>query len=138
MYIGLLHTHSSVRYLVLIMLLIVIGKSLLGLVSKKPFEKIDNVFSLILLIVTHIQFLVGLILYFVSPRAGSERYFKFEHAFGMLLAVILITVARTTSKKMTDDSSKFKRLTYLNVLALVVILGTLLMGHLKIIGNTNM
>jgi hypothetical protein len=143
MYTGLLHTHSSVRYLVLIMLLIVIGKSLIGLVSKKPFLKIDNTLSLILLIVTHIQLLVGLILYFVSPRVSfaegamkTARYFTVEHAFGMILAVVLITVARVTSKKMTNDASKFKRLSYLNILALIVILGTLMLGHLKIIGST--
>jgi hypothetical protein len=143
MYTGLLHTHSSVRYLVLIMLLVVIGKSLIGLVAKKPFQKIDNTLSLILLIVTHIQFLVGLMLYFVSPRVNfgegamtASRYFTVEHAFGMLLAVVLITVARSTSKKMTDDTAKFKRLAYLNILALVVIIGTLMLGHLKIIGST--
>jgi len=143
MYIGLLHTHSSVRYLVLIMLLLVIGKSLLGLVSKKPFQKIDNTLSLILLIATHIQFLVGLILYFVSKKVqfgegamSDFRYFTVEHAFGMILAVVLITVARSTSKKIPDDAGKFKRLAFLNILALIVILGTLMMGHLKIIGST--
>jgi hypothetical protein len=143
MYIGLLHTHSTFRYLVLIMLLLVIGKSLIGLVAKRPFQKIDNTLSLILLIVTHIQLLVGLILYFVSKKVQfgegamtDYRYFTVEHAFGMILAVVLITVGRVTSKKMTDDSAKFKRLSYLNILALIVIIGTLMLGHLKIIGTT--
>lgn len=144
MYTGLLHTHSSVRYLVLIMLLVVIGKSLMGLVTKKPFQKIDNTLSLILLIVTHIQFLVGVSLYFTSNLVsfGSEamkgyRYFTVEHAFGMILAVVLITVARSTSKRMTDDQAKFKRLAYLNILALIVIIGTILIGPewVRIIGS---
>src|ERR1041384_7302192 len=98
MYKGLLHTHSSMRYIVLLMLLIVIIKSLLGVVNKKPFVKQDNTLSLILLIVTHIQFAAGLILYFVSdavqfgPGAmGDYRYWTVEHIFGMTIAVALIT-----------------------------------------------
>jgi hypothetical protein len=128
MYTGLLHTHSSLRYLVLIMLLVVIVKSLLGMLGRKPFEKIDNTLSLILLIVTHIQFLTGLILYFVSPAVQfgpgamtDYRYWTVEHIFGMTIAVVLITVARSTSKRMTDANAKHKRLFILNAIALLII-----------------
>ena len=142
MYLGLQHTHSFVRYAVLIMLLAVIFKSLLSLASKKPFEKIDNVLSLVLLIVTHVQALVGLVLYFISDkvRLGQEgamtysRYFTVEHAFGMILAVIIITAARVTSKKIATDSGKFRRLAFFNLLALTVILATLMVGKIRIIG----
>jgi hypothetical protein len=47
----------------------------------------------------------------------------------MILAVVLITVARSTSKKLTQDSAKFKRLSYLNTLALVVIVLAILMSR---------
>jgi hypothetical protein len=132
MYTGLLHTHSSLRYVVLIMLLIVIVKSLLGMVNKKPFVKVDNTLSLILLIATHIQFVTGLILYFVSdavqfgPGAMTDyRYWTVEHIFSMTIAVVLITVARATSKRMTDDTAKHKRLFIFNTIALVIILITI-------------
>jgi hypothetical protein len=132
MYTGLLHTHSSLRYVVLIMLLIVIVKSLLGMVNRKPFVKVDNTLSLILLIVTHIQFVTGLILYFVSdavhfgPGAMTDyRYWTVEHIFSMTIAVVLITVARATSKRMTDDTAKHKRLFIFNTIALVIILITI-------------
>jgi len=134
MYTGLLHTHSSVRYLVLLLLIAVIVKSLLGFTGKKPFVKADNMLSLFLLIFTHIQFLVGLALYFTSyslqgsvqfgPDTMSNdtiRYWTVEHIFGMLIAVVLITVARSTSKRMTDDTAKHKRLFILNTIALVII-----------------
>jgi hypothetical protein len=132
MYTGLLHTHSSLRYIVLIMLLIVIGKSFLGFVNKKPFVKVDNTLSLVLLIVTHIQFVVGLILYFVSdavqfgPGAMTDyRYWTVEHIFAMTIAVVLITVARATSKRMTNDTAKHKRLFIFNTIALAIIVITI-------------
>jgi hypothetical protein len=132
MYTGLLHTHSSLRYVVLIMLLVVIVKSLLGMVNKKPFVKVDNTLSLILLIVTHIQFVTGLILYFVSdavqfgPGAMTDyRYWTVEHIFSMTIAVVLITVARSTSKRMTDDTAKHKRLFIFNTIALVIVVVTI-------------
>ena len=119
MYTGLLHTHSMLRYLILIALLVVIIKAIVGLTNKQPFTRLDNKLSLYLFIFTHTQLLVGLILYFVSPfvKFGSEtmsdkvtRYWTVEHIFGMLVAVVLITLARTTSKRMTDDGAKHKRM----------------------------
>src|SRR5688572_33210656 len=131
MYTGLLHTHSLLRYFILIALLVVIIKAVIGLVNKQPFGKWDNKFSLYLFIFTHMQLLVGLILYFVSPfvKFGSTtmsdkttRYWAVEHIVGMLVAVVLITLARTTAKRMASDEAKHKRLAIFNLVTLVVIL----------------
>jgi hypothetical protein len=147
MYTGLFHTHSSLRYILLLLLIVVIVKSLLGFVNKKPFGKADDKLSLFLVIFTHIQFIVGLTLYFVSPfvQFGSTtmsdkvtRYWTVEHIFGMVIAVMLITVARSTSKRMTDSTAKHKRLFIFNALALVIIIAVVLMGGLKVIGSTRM
>ena len=144
MYTGLLHTHSSIRYLVLLLLIAVIIKSLIGLLNKKPFEKADNMLSLFLLIFTHIQFLVGLVLYFTSERVQfathtmsdkMTRYWTVEHITGMLIAVVLITIARSTSKRMSDPVAKHKRLFIFNTIALVIIIAVVLQGGLKIIGR---
>lgn len=147
MYTGLLHTHSSIRYLVLLLLIAVIIKSLIGLMNKKPFEKADNMLSLFLLIFTHIQFLAGLALYFVSPfvQFGGQtmsdkvtRYWTVEHITGMLIAVVLITIARSTSKRMSDPVAKHKRLFIFNTIALIIIIAVVLQGGLKIIGSVRM
>ena len=139
----LFETHSGTRYLVLLLLLAVIVKSLMGLMGKKPFGKADNLLSLLLLIFTHIQALAGLILYFVSPwvKFGSTtmsdkltRYWTVEHIFAMLIAVVLITVARSTSKKMSDPVAKHKRLFIFNVIALAIIVATILLGDRKVFG----
>jgi len=130
MYTGLLHTHSLLRYFILIALLVVIIKAVIGLMNKQPYGKWDNKFSLYLFIFTHMQLLVGLILYFRSPfvKFGSAtmsdkvtRYWTVEHIFAMLIAVVLITLARTTSKRMADDAAKHKRMAIFNFVALVVI-----------------
>ncbi len=143
MYTGLFHTHSTLRYFVLIGLLIVIIKSLIGWMNQKPYDKVDNRLSLFLLITTHTQVLVGLILYFVSPHVkfGPEtmsdkmtRYWTVEHITGMLVAVVLITLARSTSKRMAEDTAKHKRMFIFNFVALVVIVAVILISDRKLIG----
>ena len=143
MYHFLLQTHSGVRYLVLIGLVVVIVKALMGLINKQPYSNVDNKLGLYLFIFTHTQLLLGLILYFVSPfvQFGSTtmsdkatRYWTVEHIFAMLIAVVLITLARTTSKRMTDDASKHKRMFIFNTIALLVIVATILMSGRKLVG----
>ncbi len=143
MYTVLLQTHSGLRYLVLLFLLVVIVKSVIGWTGKKPFAKIDNTLSLVLLIVTHLQLVAGLVLYFVSPKVSVDgamsdpfRYFTVEHASAMILAVGLITGARSASKKAVEDERKFKILTIFNLIALAVIVITLVLGGLKVFGKT--
>jgi hypothetical protein len=135
MYTGLLHTHSSLRYIVLLLLVIVVVKSLLGLINKKPFTSLDNKVSLWLLIATHLQLVVGFSLFFVSPfvqfsgaamKDSITRYWTVEHNFMMLIAIALITIARISHKKMITDQAKHKRLFLLNVIALLIIIVAIL------------
>lgn len=135
MYGTFLLLHSVNRYLVLILLIVLIVKSLMGMTSKAEFTSGDNKISLFTLIFTHIQFLLGLILYFVSPFVvfGGERdrmqsYWTFEHATLMLVAVVLITVGRSTMKKLADGPSKHRRLFIFNLIALLLIIGSIFMA----------
>lgn len=137
MYTGLLHTHSLLRYFILIALVVVIIKALIGLTNKQSYGKWDNKLGLYLFIFTHMQLLVGLVLYFVSPfvKFGPDtmsdkatRYWTVEHIFAMLIAVVLITLARTTSKRMTSDEAKHKRIAIFNLVALVLIIAVIWMG----------
>lgn len=135
MYTGLLHTHSTLRYVVLLLLVIVIIKSLLGLVNKQPFASLDNKLSLWLLISTHLQLMVGFTLFFVSPfvqfsgtimKDAVTRYWTVEHNFMMLVAITLITIARISHKKLPTDMAKYKRLFVLNLIALLIIVVAIL------------
>jgi hypothetical protein len=135
----LLLLHSITRYLVLIGLLGVIFNSLIGMVQNKPFGKMEDKSSLWLFIFTHTQLLLGLILYFISdkvhfsseafkPGNDGARYWLVEHSLMMLIAIVLITMARITSKKLPTDGAKHKRLFIFNALALVIILVSISMS----------
>ncbi len=135
MYTGLVHTHSLLRYVVLLLLLVVVIKSLLGWLNQQQYSQTDNKLSLWLLIATHTQLVVGLVLYFVSDavqfnsqtmKNADHRYWTVEHSTMMIVAIILITVARITHKKLPTDQAKHKRLFLLNAFALLIIVVAIL------------
>lgn len=142
MYGTFLTLHSIVRYAVLILLIVLIVKSLMGWTSKAAFTGADNKISLFTLIFTHTQVLLGLVLYFVSPfvwaaeKSPARTYWKFEHVTLMLIAVMLITVARATMKKINDGPSKHKRLFILNTIALVIVIAAIVMSGRGLFGMT--
>lgn len=142
MYTGLLHSHSFLRYAVLILLFIVIVTSLLGWTGKKNYSATDNKLSLSLFIATHLQLLIGLVLYSQSKwvqfgklamKIKEVRYWTIEHATIMLVAIVLITMARVTAKKMSSGDAKHKRMFIFNSLALVIILAGIVMSGRGII-----
>ncbi|NOS56119.1 MAG: hypothetical protein HOP37_07665 [Cyclobacteriaceae bacterium] len=127
----LLATHSILRYFILISLVWVIARSLAGWLNKTGYVKLDDQLGFGLFMLTHTQLLLGIILFFVSPivifsgasmKVPAARYWLVEHNTGMLVAVAFITMARITSKKMTDSISKHKRMFIFNAIALATIL----------------
>lgn len=137
MYPGLLHTHTLLRYFILLVLITVIVISLNKWLGKKPYTNLDNKLSLYLLIFTHLQLVAGLILYFVSPNVkfneytmkdSTLRYWSVEHIFLMLVAITLITIARLGTKKISLDSLKHKRMFILNAAAFLLIVISIYMS----------
>lgn len=142
MYTGLFHTHSFLRYAVLILLIIVVITSVMGWINKKPYSSTNNKLSLYLFIATHLQLLIGLLLYTqsswvqfgkLSMKIKEVRYWTVEHISIMLIAIVLITMARITAKKMTSDEAKHKRMFIFNLLALIFILTGIAMSGRGII-----
>jgi hypothetical protein len=130
-------THSTLRYFIFVFLLILLYRSFQGWQNKSDFTATDNKVSLWLFILTHSQLLLGLILYFVSPlvifdgasmKNAVARYWLVEHITMMLIAVVLITMARVTAKKMTDAVAKHKRLFIFNLIALIFIVAAIAMS----------
>jgi NADH:ubiquinone oxidoreductase subunit 2 (subunit N) len=131
----LVDVHSILRYVVLILLIIVIFKSLAGWLGKKPFQNVDNKLALFLLISAHIQLLIGLVLYFTSDWVNFGnmkdkvfRYWTVEHITMMIIAIVLITIAKSSLKRLTTDEAKFKRLFIFNTLALIIIIAAIQMS----------
>jgi hypothetical protein len=130
--------HSLTRFILLALLLTVIVRAFMGMQNKSAFSTTDNKFSLFLFISTHTQLLLGLILYFVSPivifsgesmKNSVARYWLVEHLVGMLIAVILISMGRTMTKKLGADPARHKRVFIFNIIALLVILAMIMQSH---------
>ncbi len=126
----LIQVHSFLRWIVLILLLTAIIKSLNGMMTKRAYAASDNKISLFLLISTHTQLLAGIVLYFISPfvmfNAGTmknnvSRFFTMEHSVMMLIAVALITIGHVSRKKAATDAAKFKKAFWFFLIAFLVI-----------------
>lgn len=135
MYTGLLHLHSTLRYVVLILLVVAVIKALINWQGKKDFRPGDKKIYLFTLIATHIQLLVGLVLYFVSPivdqvyadfgaamKNAMLRFWGIEHFVVMLIAIILITIGYSSSKRVAVAVAKHKRVAIFYLIGLVLIL----------------
>ncbi len=97
--------HSGWRYIVFALLVIAFINALVKWLGKKPFTPASKKINLFALISMHIQFLIGLILYFISPLVEAGiRYWKMEHIGMMFVAVVLVTIGNARSKKGTDEA----------------------------------
>lgn len=136
MYDVVLNLHSYWAYLVLIVLTIAVLNALIKVFGDKEYGAKDFRIALFTLIVSHIQLLVGLVLYFVSPRlqAFSElgmggvmkdsisRLYLVEHPFINILAVVLITVGYSKHKKKLTSKGKLKPIAVFYTIALLLFL----------------
>jgi cytochrome b561 len=135
--------HSGFRYIVFLLLLAAIIQSIIGLRSKNPFSKADKQISLFALISAHTQLLIGLVLLFISPYVNFKhptvnahtRYFTMEHWVMMLIAIALITVGYSKAKKQLMPKAKHKTIAIFYSIALLVIIGSILAGHLPLLGS---
>ena len=123
--------HSGWAYLALLLLLIAVINSLIGYLSKKEFTAKDKKIALFGLIATHIQLVVGLILYFVSPKGLASfgimdnpdlRLTSLEHPLINIIAIVLITIGWSRHKKGATNDAKFKSVTFFYGIGLILIL----------------
>lgn len=125
MYVFLKHAHSGLRWIVLFFLVWTIINAITKL-NKRDFTEKDRKLGVFALMSTHIQFIIGLVLIGFSPliHAGSpaRSFYLGQHIPMMLLAVILVTVAYSTSKRAATSNGKFKKTLIFNLLGLILIL----------------
>ena len=127
--------HSYWAYLVLIVLIIATGNALLKYFGKKEYTPIDFRLALFTLIVSHIQLLIGLLLYFTSPLGLQSltkngmgglstfaRLLAVEHPFVGILAITCITIGYSKHKKKLTSINKFKPLALFYTIALLLVL----------------
>ncbi len=122
--------HSGWAYLALLLLFVAIIVALYGLFSKKEFTANDRKIALFALITCHVQLLIGLVLYFVSPLGfqllgnmeKQARLTSLEHPLINIIAIALITVGWSQHKKQKTNDAKFKKIGVFYTLGLVLII----------------
>jgi hypothetical protein len=133
----LLLTHSVFRYFILIFLIIFVVRTLRGWMNKSSYNNLDEKLGVWLFMVTHTQLLLGVVLYFVSPavvfsgesmKDATARYWLVEHGSLMLISIVLITVARLTTRNSTDATARYKKLFIYNGIALLLIVVAILLS----------
>lgn len=137
MYTALQHLHSFWAYLVLLVVILASFNAIFGWAGKRSYGPKDFRISLFGLIVTHIQLLFGLVLFFVSPQVrwfsgnvdmaaimgdSTLRLYNVEHPLLMIIAVVLITIGYSKHKKKLASHPKFKTLSIFYTLALIAML----------------
>ena len=121
MYPVVLGLHNLTRWAVVVLMVYALFRMYRGSFSNSSWEPADRKAGLFLTIGMDIQFLFGLVLYFISPLTDQFlqnlggamgvkelRFFGFEHILYMIFAVALAHIGGAAGKKDLDDKSKFK------------------------------
>jgi hypothetical protein len=119
-------------------------QSLIGWLLKKQYTETARKINLFALIAAHTQLLIGFVLYFLSPyvqfgsaamKDRTTRYFTVEHWVMMVIAIVIITIGHSKSKKKTTGEGKYKTIAISYIIAFLVIIFTLIIGYLPIFGS---
>ena len=130
MYEALKHTHSGLRWVALALILWAIYNAF----TAKDFTKREKMINLFSMVSLHTQLVLGLVLYFISPRVQffdgwmkdpAYRFYGIEHLAGMLIAIALITVGYVKSKKGNTPAEKFKPIKLYYIIGLILILASI-------------
>lgn len=135
MYHIILALHSLVRWFVVLGLVFAIFRAYNGLVSKKKFSRFDNSVRQWTTTIVHIELILGLWLYFISPlidyflhhfkeavHQQEIRFFGMEHSIMMIVAIILITIGSARVKRKQTDKGKFQTMAVWFSIGLLIIL----------------
>lgn len=130
-----LSLHSLLRWLLLISLIYTIYTSYRGWFQKRSFSTLDNTLRKCTTILSHIQLLIGVWLYGVSPNMdyfihnfkdavheSDIRFFAMDHTVMMLIAIVIVTIGSMKAKRKQADSDKFKSMAVWFSIGLLIIL----------------
>lgn len=133
MYNTLKYLHSYWAFIVLIVLIVAVINALMR--SNKNYSEKSFRIALFGLIVSHIQLILGLVLYFVSPmfdlwnslgsgvmKDPNARLYLVEHPLVNIIAIALITIGYSRHKKKVESSKKYRSILVFYGLGLVFLL----------------
>lgn len=138
-----LELHSYLAFVVLAFLFLAVANAILGLLGNKMFTpQKDFRLSLFTLILCHLQLIIGLLLYFISPNGlnavqelgmggmnSAARLLAVEHPFVNILAIALVTIGWSRHKKFMEGKKKFKSIALFYGLGLLLVLSRIPWGQ---------
>ena len=132
MYSGLVHAHSGLRWIALVLLLAAVAVAIGKWQGRSGYTDGNRKLYLFTLIAVHTQLLLGLALFFISPKVNfsllSDKVYRFytvEHTAGMLIAIILVTIGYSRSKRATDAVTKQRLIGIFYGIGLLLILASI-------------
>ena len=147
---GMLHLHNFLRWVILVLLVLSIIKSLTGWRAKEALKPGDKKLWLFTMIAAHTTFLIGIYLLlfgrlgiFSNPLPAGEsfmknsvyRFFWLEHPLLNLIAIVLITIGRGQAKKSIPDATKYRKAFIYFVVALIVLLASVPWPSRELVGR---
>ncbi len=128
--------HSLTAYVVLVLLFVAVLNAVMASIKQSDFSPRDFKLTLWALIATHLQVVLGLVLYFISPlgiksfssngaqvmKDATLRLFAVEHISVMLIAAVILTIGYSKQKRTEESAVKFKRISIFYGLALILVL----------------
>ncbi|MBT8321168.1 MAG: hypothetical protein KJO90_05805 [Eudoraea sp.] len=137
------NVHSYLAYVVLVILILAVFNAITGLVSNRMFTlHKDFRISLFALILSHIQLILGLLLFFFSTSGlkaiqivgmgglnAPARLLAVEHPLINIIAIVLITIGWSRHKKFMEGKKKFKSIALFYGLGLLLILSRIPWGQ---------
>jgi uncharacterized membrane protein YcfT len=137
-YLFLKDTHSLLRWIIILACLWALLRVWSGFFGRSEWTRKDQMAGLIFTSLLNLQFILGLILYGISPITRSAmmnfaaamkdsmlRFYAVEHLAGMLLAVIIAQVGYSMSKRAGTDRGKFLRAAIAYSIAALLILASI-------------
>lgn len=132
---GLIHLHSTLRWVVLILMIVAIAKAFSAWRSKQAFGGTRKL-ALYAMITLHLQLVIGLALYFIKNHykgwsdpemmsTASIRFYTMEHLVVMILAIALATIGYSGAKRMSDAIKQNRRVFIYYIIALILILSSI-------------
>lgn len=128
--------HSSVSYLVLLLVIFTFVNAVVKLRSKESYKMNDYYIAFAAAMLVKLQLLLGIASYYFSSyyqtlrevgfkvvmKDSSLRLFIMEHPLMMLIGITLIVIGFYKHKKESVDTEKFKKIAWYFGVGLIIIL----------------
>lgn len=134
---ALIASHSGMRYIILILMILAVVFANQSSKGKRPFEGATKKTGMFTMILIDVQLLMGLVLYFffiasqtnfkigkLTDQLGvsSFRSIAVEHALGMFIALVLVHIGYAKAKKAMSATEAGRKQFIYYLIALILIL----------------